>query len=458
MSGALYFFQVKAKIKDKGNHQKVKTCNTVVRYSVDQQRFFYRSCAYNSTTNTWGSNNNKGNTLYIGHPTTFVDLGPRDEFIKEICVDPSLDPNCSVSRSIGPTSFKSFGELVAFSINYRMDVAQAKMVINDFFKNGGFYGGSSSRILNGDISQLISINSEAGIDGFDMQNQKYLGYSISILDPENTPDVFKNGHTEWGPTPITLQYEKDGVRIRQCLNAPGFLTEASQKVPFYLWNKGAVGFGPYSANGRDDQCWDYSGVHLDYLQGMTYGYRFNDFPPGGSTDIDDPYLLPPISYDFSGNYVTGVTFTAEEFDEVIDTNDPVLFPAGTFTPPYSFAQDYSKVLHLYDSQYHQFKILLMTAGTLMDPQAGRLYIRLGNGNQGYSWLNGRWSGKDQPNGYIDWDEDQAYTIWPTLDPYSTTLQILSTPFLFYFGLRPGKTGLDLLIQRFGPKGAFKLIE
>lgn len=455
LSGALYFFQFKAKIKDKGDRQKIKSCDTVAKYSVDDQRFYYRSCYYVPLgyKGVWGKDNGKGNEQYIGHPTTFVDLGPRDEFIKEICVDPSLDPNCSVSRSIGPTSFKSFGELVAFAVNYRMDVAQSQMTINDFFKNKGFYGDGTfgiaapPRVLNGDISQLISINSEAGIDGFDMQNQKYLGYSISVLDPENMENVFKNGNDEWGPTPITLQYEKDGVRIRQCLNAPGFLTESSQKVPFYLWDKGDTGFGPYNADTRDNQCWDYrSLIEVDYLQGMTRNYRFNDYIPIGYTDPDDPYLLPPISYDFSGNTVTGITFTAEEFDEVIDTTtiDPPLDPNGL--------DDYSVVLHLYDSQYEGFKILLMTSGTIMDPKTGRLYIRLGNGNQGYSWLNGRWSLK------IEWDEDQAYSIWPTLDPYDNRRQILSTPFLFYFGLRPGKTGLDLLIKRFGPKGAFKLIE
>ena len=33
-------------------------------------------------------------------------------------------------------------------------------------------------------------------------------------------------------------------------------------------------------------------------------------------------------------------------------------------------------------------------------------------------------------------------------------QVLSTPFLFYFGLRPDKTALDILIKYYGPKGAF----
>jgi antitoxin VapB len=57
------------------------------------------------------------------------------ERFKEICIDKNLDPNCSVSRSIGPTSFKSFGELMGLAINYRMDVSDATFGLDNFFNN-----------------------------------------------------------------------------------------------------------------------------------------------------------------------------------------------------------------------------------------------------------------------------------------------------------------------------------
>ena len=43
-----------------------------------------------------------------------------------------------------------------------------------------------------------------------------------------------------------------------------------------------------------------------------------------------------------------------------------------------------------------------------------------------------------------------FIIKPTLVNYVGNKQILSTPFQFYFGLRPGKTGLDKFIKLFGP--------
>ena len=39
----------------------------------------------------------------------------------------------------------------------------------------------------------------------------------------------------------------------------------------------------------------------------------------------------------------------------------------------------------------------------------------------------------------------------TQNNYSGNKQVLSTPFLFYFGLRPQKTALDELIKYYGPK-------
>ena len=42
-------------------------------------------------------------------------------------------------------------------------------------------------------------------------------------------------------------------------------------------------------------------------------------------------------------------------------------------------------------------------------------------------------------------------IFETTKNYSGSKQVLSTPFLFYFGIAPGKTAFDKLIKYFGPK-------
>lgn len=414
LSGSLYFFQFKAKKVSKGVENLIKYCRDVVRFVNSQQRFYYRS-AYTTNGTTFTRLNNKT----LGRPTTIVDLGPRDEFIKEICIDKNLDPNCSVARSIGPTSFKSFGELMGLAINYRMDVSNATFDLNNFFDNAGFTGQSFNNVFDGDLLQLISINNEAGIEEFDLQSPKYLGYSYQFLDPESYPDVFKkDGY--WGPLPVTLELDEDGERVRLCLNEPGRLTEASQKVPFYLWNKKGTGFGGTSEATSDDQSWDYGSIQLQPLQGMTYGYKFT----GGTNDTSDRYLLLPMTNDFTGQTLTSIGVDNEiEFD--------VIIPSGSTHTTYN-------------SEYPGFTVLKSSNNEVINPTSGTLYIRYGN------------AGNDGITGWqlISWNTNVDFILPRREDYYDGTKQILSTPFQFYFGLKAGKTGLDKFIDLFGPKGAF----
>lgn len=419
LSGALYFFQFKGK--------KGKYCKDVVKYINDDEIYYYRSTQYNPSTNTWGSS--KQHSRILGRPTTIVDLGPRDEFIKEICVDPKLNPNCSVVRTIGPTSAQNFGEILGLAINYRMDVSNNEFDINQFFDNGGFK--FSNRIFDGDLLQLISINNEVGIEEFDLQNPRYYGYNYEKLDPDRVPQVFKPNGSYWGATPIVFGLDEDGQRVRLCLNEPthinydginveGRLTESAQEVPFFLWDKKGVGFGGVDEATSDDQSWDYSNVEVQPLQGMTYGYSIS----GSPNDSSDRYLLLPITYDFSGQTFT-TTLTGETFDVLYDV--------------ISLTDDHLN----YNTQYPGFVFLHVTSGTTETPITGTLYVRYGNAG---NW----WS--------TSWNTYTTDFILNKTEDYYNTKQILSTPFMFYFGLRPGKTGVDKFIDLFGPKNAFPTVE
>lgn len=405
MSGSLYFILFKGK--------KGKYCSDVIKYSSSQERYYYRSSIYqngNFGTSEW--NHDTQGTKYLGRPTTIVDLGPRDEFIKEICTDPSLDPNCSVARSIGATSFQSFGDILGLAINYRMDVSDNDYDINQFFGNNGF-NLPNQRVLSGDILQLISINNETGIEEFDLQNTRYLGYSYQYLDPDNptTKTVFfANG--VYGPLPITFYLDEDGERVRACINEPGRLDDSAQKVPFFLWDKKGTGFGPYNVDTLNDQSWYYSVPQIQPLQGMTFNYMYNN---------DDKYLLLPITYNFGGLSLS----TSENA-----TNDVDFDIIGNVGEHYT-----------YSTKYPGFTVLEVTSGTIDNPTAGQLYTRIGTG-----W--------DQKN----WTKTNDFVIRATQDYYNGNRQILSTPFMFYFGLKSGKTGLDKFIKHFGDKNDFTTAE
>ena len=450
LSGSLYFFQFKAKKVNKGVESVIKYCRNVVRFVEGPNRFYYRSAFSSSDGATFERCNN-----ILGFPTTIVDLGPRDEFIKEICIDKNLDPNCSVSRSIGPTSFKSFGELMGLAINYRMDVSNNTFGVNNFFTNAGFTGQSFNNVFDGDLLQLISINNEVGIEEFDLQNPKYVGYSYQVLDPDLYPQVFTTGSfSGYQALPITLELDEDGERVRACLNEPGRLGwdsntyGSSQKVPFYLWDKKGPGFGGNSELTYDDQSWDYitpisvTNGNLQPLQGMTYGYKHTALP----NDSSDQYLLLPITNNFSGLTINGNVTNEIEFDEIITGKTMTIVPPAT-TPTLE-PIPVATLLQNYNNQYPGYTVLSVTGGTLTIPTSGTLYIRRGGaGNDGITgWATQTWSSS------VD------FIIKPTSDYYSGNKQILSTPFQFYFGLKAGKTGLDKFIDLFGPKGAFPSAE
>jgi len=409
LTGALYFFPFKQK-------RNTKYCHDLVRYVSAQDKFYYRSSYTNGGDNFLIENGT------LGHPTTFVDLGPRDEFIKEICVDPNLDPNCSVVRNIGPSTFKNHKEMIGLYINYRLETIGAGGTYTDFFLNGGFDSQLPSKmtghIMNGDILQLISINNEAGIEGFDLQNRDYEVYDPEVLSNEDYPSLL-NG----GPLPINMLLDsQDGYRVRVCLNEPGRLgsdspsTYSSQKIPFFLWNKGGTGFGTGL-----NQSWDYStpisetNGNLQHLQGMTYGYAYS-----GETAYK--YVLFPMTQDYPGELIEYSGITEEYTFDVIDVVD------NHDNPDYT-----------YNLEHEGFTYLYVTSGDITTPLTGILYTRVGE--------IGGWNVKS-------WEHNISFIIKPTTNNYLYNKQILSTPFLFYFGLRPGKTAVDKFIERFGPLNAF----
>lgn len=447
LSGSLYFFPFKSRVRWDNeetldlNVKKTDYCDDLLYYKVSEsdvpvKRFYYKSSKFNGSFVA-------GSTL--GHPTTMVDLGPRDEFIKEICIDPKLDPNCSVSRTIGSSTYQNFKEMLGIYINYRMDVASPAKDGNiySFFKNDGFNRVPlelKGRVLNGDILQLISINNEAGIDEFDLQNKKYSFYNPTILDPDNYPEFFKQDNSnKYGPLPIKLELdEDDGYRVRVCLNEPGRLTESSQSIPFYYWNKRGTGFGQ-----GNSQSWDYSTIAVQPLQGMTYGYKFNN-------ESSHSYVLFPMTKTYNGEMLvignqdnrTTTDFDIEYYN--YDQWGDLVLDVSVNNYPH----------RNYNSQEEGFTFLYITGGdgTVSGSTRGLLYIRIGDSKpSNVDYDSDCWVIKT-------WDKNVDYVIKPTVTNYDGNKQILSTPFLFYFGLRPGKTAIDKFIERFGPKNYFKTVE
>ncbi len=429
LNGVLYFFKFDRRIK--WDNEDVydlsqggsKFPKELVFYNVLHKRFYYRSTPFTPTLGFVGQ-------IYSGyreilHPTTFYDVGVRDEFLYEICQDPRIDPTCSVIRDISPTSYQDPANVVEYAINYRLDTTDGKFDVGDFFT--GTNMGTNLNIFDGDITQLMSINCEAGIEAFDLESPHYVIYNGEFMDPEDSyfTSYFKSGTTNNGPVPIDFKFDLDGAFIRQCLNYR--LGDYSQTVPFYLWNKGGEGFGPYNSS-SDDQFWDKSKIASMKLQriysisntsGTTTNYLF--------ADGEEEYLLKPMTishpqYSFTGN----TTDMFERFENISLSAPDTTANAAQYTNVEG------------DIWLH------VQSGTTKNPLSGTTYVV----------VNKTWTA--QPDPFVR--NYREVFMFQTQQNYSGNRQVLSTPFMFYFGLKPEKTALDTLIKYYGPKNAFPPVE
>ena len=423
LNGLLYFFKFDKRIRwdneaefDLGQRTS-KYPRELIFYNIRDKSFYYRSTPYKYI----GSIGSFIGQSYFGyrqilHPTTFYDVGVRDEFLYEICTDPRVDPTCSVIRDITNSSYQDPANIVEYAINYRLDISDAKFDVNDFF-SGQQYG-SNIKVFDGDIIQLMSINCEAGIEAFDLDSPHYFNYNGELLDPEDSAfgNYFYDG-TNYGPTPIDLKFDVNGEFIRGCLNYR--LGDYSQKVPFYLWDKGGNGFGPYG-NNSDQQRWDRTAIASMKLQRIFSISNVNNSSTNYNMfDGEEEYLLRPMTithnmFSTQGNYEDML----ERFENI-----SLLAPSGVAT---GFTEG--------DMWLH------VTSGTKKNPLLGDIYVV----------VNQTWTLQPQQYQKDVWET----FITQTIHNYTGNKQVLSTPFLFFFGLRPEKTSLDLLIKYFGPKGAF----
>ena len=426
LNGLLYFFKFDFIIK--WDNQEVLDLNQrgskfpreLVFYNVLHKKFYYRSTPYNPTNGFIGQK--YSNYLELLHPTTFYDVGVRDEFMYEICYDSRIDPTCSVVRDLTATTYQDPANIIEHAINYRMDVSNAKFDVGDFFSDSSY---SFGQVLDGDITQLISINNEAGIEAFDLDSSKYFMFNGEFLDPEDplTITYFTGGTGGYGPTPIDFKLDLNGRFVRLCLN--NRLGDYSQKVPFFLWDKKGEDFGPYTAN-SDKQRWDRTKIAVQPIQRMlsTSGITYSgQYYTGDTTnylfpDGEEEYLLLPMTkkhntFSYDGNY----TDMMDRFDRI------------EITAPTDSASGYTE---------GDIWLEVLT-GNVKSPSTGNIYIISGQ----------TWSA---PISYVH--NSKELFIFGTAKNYIGNKQVLSTGLQFYFGIRPGKSAFDRLIKYYGPKGEF----
>ena len=271
VNGSLYAFpiQVDTYFNKLNQPEAPRFAKQVVYFESDTNNFYYRSSPYRLSGGTSGlgtfigrpvtglaSPVNKRNLLF---PTTIINLGIKDDFYQEIIFDPSAKGY--IMKSLVPTSYSDTSDLVNLFVISRITdekflgriIALGDNSLQQLFTRNG-----SSRRIDADLAQSMSINSEYGVIPFSPEFYSVTGSindPVQILEGSSDPTmaVFFSSTTQ------DLQnkdYLSPGVIDFRPSNNANAITYPygikSQEVPFYQWNvKSTPNAGVFGDQGND---------------------------------------------------------------------------------------------------------------------------------------------------------------------------------------------------------------
>jgi hypothetical protein len=321
VNGSLYMFPIQVDTYYDNNNQPSNPifAEQVAYFDKSSNNFYYRSSPFrldnNSSingkfigqpTNNLTSPVNRRNLLF---PTTIVNLGIKDDFYQEILFDPSSKGY--IMKSLNSTSYSDTSDLVNLFVISRITdekFLQQIIALGDNSLQQLFSRDGSSRRIDGDLAQAMSINSEYGVIPFSPEFYQVTGNisdPVRIIGPMSNPTlaIFFSSTTE------DLQnkdFLSPGVIDFRPSNNPNAITYKygikSQEVPFYQWeikNKPESGvFGTEKNNWLTN----------------TNDIFSRNYQSLDRRDIITPsYLIPssyPISDTFARGYIFNVTGTS----------------------------------------------------------------------------------------------------------------------------------------------------
>jgi hypothetical protein len=348
INGNLYMFSFK-----KGNRYFLNPlsnaafdfCDHNVVYNEISDNFYYRSSPWSSGLGKFiGAEKPNGNIIsgvYLGQggyndkqiqfPTTITDLGPRDQFINEICGDNNLQGH--FINQIKSTSSRDNSDLVQIGFLSRLvnsnfiEQMFANITSSGIFTEGvGIYQFFNSTRggyrIDGDFAQALSINSEFKIIPF--ATDTYPNNFIYVGEDNNTPSgrglfgVFYSSSTE--DVKYRRRYSPGSETFNQSpLIQFNYGYPNTQIVPHYRWkikSQSNVIFGtednnwnttPDQSNGfyaKGYQDLDYlTDPYFKILGGTNVGYitRFNTNGTPNVLNTGVSPGLPPSSGPVSGD-------------------------------------------------------------------------------------------------------------------------------------------------------------
>ena len=275
-------------------------CKSLIYLHETSQNFYYRSSPWDGqrflgNTSVVYYERQVGNERYLANPTTIMDLGPKDTFIQELVNTDEYDGY--IVSKVPSTSYKDVSEIFNLFVLSRLVnnsfienlliSALPEIVMAMFFTNKRWGAFSAlPAYVDGDYSQMLSINSEFGISEFNVSNYSqpvdsgfqsvYFGgsgayplFGIFLTGNTQDRDYITPRRTIWNPNASINQnpdYNFSQIPVK------------TQTVPFYQWkldDQNYSSIGQYTIFGNQNNNW-VTDSQVTPPNFFSYGYQNMD--------------------------------------------------------------------------------------------------------------------------------------------------------------------------------------
>jgi hypothetical protein len=246
INGSLYAFpiQVNTYYNNKNKPEYPSFPREIVYFNMDSNNFYYRSSPWNDTSNRFvgkiATDTGSVNSLNLLYPTTIINLGMKDYFYSEITFDPSTKGY--VLPNIDPTSYGDTSDLInLFVISRITDESFLSQIISTGDNSIDQLFSRPQKRIDGDLAQLLSINSEIGNVNFSPEYYEIRDGAINPTTILGTPKdpimaVWFSSTTEDLQTKDYLTPGRINFRGTDNIGYyPYPYGIKSQLVPFYQW-------------------------------------------------------------------------------------------------------------------------------------------------------------------------------------------------------------------------------
>jgi hypothetical protein len=237
-----------------------------VMLQYETNNFYYRSSPAEKFLSSYrfvgarsnGATDRGANYFDIKTPTTIMNLGPRDEFLKEIILSPNYYGYNM--KKISETSYTDLSDMINFfSIIRILDINFWRSLLStDMIKKLFSRGGDKGFRVDADFAQSSAINSQIGVIPFDSDYYESTGTNPALIAAGFGANNIMMG--------IYFQSTVEDMQVRDFISPMriiryntntnsfiyDYISNKSQVVPNYKWK---IQTGGYTLFGKQNNDW-----------------------------------------------------------------------------------------------------------------------------------------------------------------------------------------------------------